>query len=128
MDILSSSAGGGNGPGSTSSDGSKSQATPATDSKPSEKPPVPENPPTSSGAITEEHIQAAIDSLDNEFQRDFIRKCLNKDPKERPTSLELLFHPVIFEVHSLKLLAAHVLVNSAGTTILAPRRPKERLA
>ncbi|OAD54806.1 Nuclear receptor-binding protein like protein [Eufriesea mexicana] len=35
------------------------------------------------------------------------------DPLSRPSARELLFHPVLFEVHSLKLLAAHALVNSA---------------
>ena len=48
------------------------------------------------------------------MQKDFIRKCLRKTPEERPTARELLFHPVLFEVHSLKLLAAHILVNTPG--------------
>jgi len=46
------------------------------------------------------------------MQKDFIRKCLRKAPEDRPTARELLFHPVLFEVHSLKLLAAHILVNT----------------
>ena len=54
------------------------------------------------------------DSLEDEMQKDFIRKCLRKTPEERPTARELLFHPVLFEVHSLKLLAAHILVNTPG--------------
>lgn len=70
-----------------------------------------------SGTITEEQITAAIDQLENEQQKDFIRLCLRRDPKTRPTAIELLFHPAIFEVHSLKLLAAHVLVNSSGKII-----------
>ena len=48
------------------------------------------------------------------MQKDFIRRCLRKDPADRPTARELLFHPVLFEVHSLKLLAAHILVNTPG--------------
>jgi hypothetical protein len=34
---------------------------------------------------------------------------------------ELLFHPILFEVHSLKLLAAHNLVNSPGNPFPAMR-------
>jgi nuclear receptor-binding protein len=47
------------------------------------------------------------------FLQDFIRKCLSPDPKKRPSARELLFHAVLFEVHSLKLLAAHSLVSNA---------------
>lgn len=63
--------------------------------------------------VTDEHVSRTIDSLEDEQQKDFIFKCLNKDPKERPSARELLFHPLLFEVHSLKLIAAHCLINSA---------------
>ncbi|KAK0178928.1 hypothetical protein PV327_007767 [Microctonus hyperodae] len=63
--------------------------------------------------VTEENIQKTIESLDDPQQKDFIRQCLNPDPLCRPTTRELLFHPILFEVHSLKLLAAHALVKAA---------------
>lgn len=61
--------------------------------------------------ITKELINKTINSLDNPDQRDFIRLCLQSDPAARPTVRDLLLHPVLFEVHSLKLLATHVLLN-----------------
>ncbi|RWS17946.1 Nuclear receptor-binding-like protein [Dinothrombium tinctorium] len=62
--------------------------------------------------ITDEIVNKTIESLDNPLQKDFIRKCLQKNPALRPTARELLFHPVIFEVPSLRLLSAHVIVNT----------------
>ena len=71
------------------------------------------------GQITEEAIEKCIDSLEDDMQKDFIRKCLIKDPLLRPKARELLFHPVLFEVHSLKLLAAHTLVRNPGIQSLS---------
>lgn len=68
----------------------------------------------SGNLVTDENINKTIDSLEDATQKDFIRKCLNKEPETRPTAKELLFHPLLFEVHSLKLLSAHCLVQSAG--------------
>ncbi|XP_055377888.1 nuclear receptor-binding protein homolog isoform X2 [Condylostylus longicornis] len=62
--------------------------------------------------VTEGDVLRTIDSLEDEKQRDFILKCLNPNPRKRPSARELLFHPLLFEVHSLKLLAANCLVNS----------------
>lgn len=63
--------------------------------------------------VTQENINRTIESLEDEQQKDFIYKCLSHDPSERPSARELLFHPLLFEVHSLKLLVAHCLLNSA---------------
>lgn len=67
------------------------------------------------GQITHEAIQKWIESLEDEQQKDFIRKCLVLDPAKRPKARDLLFHPVLFEVHSLKLLAAHTLVKNPAS-------------
>ncbi|XP_017465891.1 PREDICTED: nuclear receptor-binding protein homolog [Rhagoletis zephyria] len=60
--------------------------------------------------INEETILRTINSLEHDLQRDLIFKCLRRNPAERPSANDLLFHPLLFEVHSLKLLAAHCLV------------------
>lgn len=65
--------------------------------------------------VTDENIMRTIESLDDPQQKDFIAKCLVKEPKLRPQARDLLFHPLLFEVHPLKLLAAHALVYSSGT-------------
>ncbi|XP_050536299.1 nuclear receptor-binding protein homolog isoform X2 [Daktulosphaira vitifoliae] len=62
--------------------------------------------------VTQDHIKRTIESLDDPLQKDLIRQCLTADFEKRPTARNLLFHPVLFEVHSLKLLAAHVLVKT----------------
>lgn len=41
-----------------------------------------------------------------------MNQCIKKEPELRPNARELLFHPILFEVHSLKLLAAHTFVKS----------------
>lgn len=64
--------------------------------------------------VTDEHISRTIDGLEDAQQKDFISKCLHHNPTERLSARELLFHSLLFEVHSLKLLAAHCLVNTAG--------------
>ncbi|RZC38157.1 nuclear receptor-binding protein -like, partial [Asbolus verrucosus] len=68
----------------------------------------------SGNKVTEENIKKTIDSLEDEQQKDFIQKCLQRNPADRPTAKELLFHPLLFEVHSLKLLAAHCLVKRSA--------------
>uniref|UniRef100_A0A6M2DD81 Nuclear receptor-binding protein homolog n=1 Tax=Xenopsylla cheopis TaxID=163159 RepID=A0A6M2DD81_XENCH len=71
---------------------------------------------TDPAIVNDENIRRTIDTLEDPLQRDFIAKCLASDPAARPAARELLFHPLLFEVHSLKLLAAHVLVNTSGSS------------
>ena len=72
--------------------------------------------------VTNDLIKSSIEALDDK-QKDFINRCLELDPKKRPSIKDLLFHPLLFEVPSLRLLAAHKLIKtqneSRGMTILS---------
>ncbi|XP_061294136.1 nuclear receptor-binding protein 2 isoform X2 [Bos javanicus] len=61
--------------------------------------------------VTEEAITRARHSLSDPNMREFILSCLARDPARRPSAHNLLFHRVLFEVHSLKLLAAHCFIQ-----------------
>lgn len=73
--------------------------------------------------VTQDHINRTIESLDNPLQKDLIYQCLTADFEKRPSARTLLFHPVLFEVHALKLLAAHVLVKTGKCV---PQKDKSR--
>jgi nuclear receptor-binding protein len=62
-------------------------------------------------AVTEDVVNEAIESLENPIQKDLVLKCLDNDPLKRPTARELLFHPALFEIPTLKLLSAHSLTD-----------------
>ena len=68
----------------------------------------------SSAFVTEDQVQRTIEGLEVAVQNDFIRACLKKDPALRPTARGLLFHGALFEVSSLKLIAAHTVVRCSG--------------
>jgi len=38
-------------------------------------------------------------------------KCLEPKPSDRPTARELLFHPALFEIPTLKILSVHALAD-----------------
>uniref|UniRef100_A0A7N6AZ79 Protein kinase domain-containing protein n=1 Tax=Anabas testudineus TaxID=64144 RepID=A0A7N6AZ79_ANATE len=63
-------------------------------------------------AVSKEAIVNAGQSLEDPLMREFTQSCLRHEAKLRPTAHDLLFHRVLFEVHSLKLLAAHCLINN----------------
>nr|XP_033789190.1 nuclear receptor-binding protein 2 isoform X2 [Geotrypetes seraphini] len=62
--------------------------------------------------VSQEAVSRATQSLEDENMREFILKCLSLEADKRPTAYNLLFHRVLFEVHSLKLLAAHCILHN----------------
>ncbi|CAG9537714.1 unnamed protein product [Cercopithifilaria johnstoni] len=67
---------------------------------------------TETSVVSQEMVRRGLESLEDPMQRDFIESCLNQDVSKRPTARDLLFHTILLEVHSLKLLAAHCIVSS----------------
>lgn len=61
--------------------------------------------------VTSESIQESLDKIEDPRQKDFIRQCLQKEPANRPTFKDLLLHPVLLEVYSLKVLSGHCIVD-----------------
>uniref|UniRef100_A0A8B9HDW0 Nuclear receptor binding protein 2a n=1 Tax=Astyanax mexicanus TaxID=7994 RepID=A0A8B9HDW0_ASTMX len=63
-------------------------------------------------AVSKEAITHAGQSLEDPLMREFTQSCVRTEAKLRPTAHDLLFHRVLFEVHSLKLLAAHCFISN----------------
>uniref|UniRef100_A0A8C1CQI3 Nuclear receptor binding protein 2b n=1 Tax=Cyprinus carpio carpio TaxID=630221 RepID=A0A8C1CQI3_CYPCA len=68
--------------------------------------------------VSKEAITNAGQSLEDPLMREFTQMCVRHNPRLRPTAHDLLFHRVLFEVHSLKLLAAHCLINNQVIHVL----------
>ncbi|KAG5851043.1 nuclear receptor-binding protein 2-like isoform X1 [Anguilla rostrata] len=62
--------------------------------------------------VSKEAITNAGQSLEDPLMREFTQSCVRHEAKMRPTAHDLLFHRVLFEVHSLKLLAAHCFISN----------------
>jgi nuclear receptor-binding protein len=58
-----------------------------------------------------EAILGAIERLEDQSQREFIRSCVAYNKEDRPTARKLLMHELLFDVHPLKVFAAHKLVE-----------------
>lgn len=63
--------------------------------------------------VTEDNISKTIDMIEDPLQKNLIRQCLRTHPLERPTAKDLLFHPILYEVNSLKVLSAHVVLKQS---------------
>ncbi|XP_075437242.1 nuclear receptor-binding protein 2 isoform X1 [Ascaphus truei] len=62
--------------------------------------------------VSEENISRAVLALEDPNMKEFVLQCLSTRPDQRPSAHNLLFHRVLFEVHSLKLLTAHCFLNT----------------
>ncbi|KAM4603205.1 nuclear receptor-binding protein 2 [Discoglossus pictus] len=62
--------------------------------------------------VLEESITRAVQTLEDPNMKEFVLRCLSVSPDSRPSAHNLLFHRVLFEVHCLKLLAAHCFLNT----------------
>ncbi|KAK2718856.1 nuclear receptor-binding protein-like isoform X1 [Artemia franciscana] len=58
-----------------------------------------------------DQIKKILDSLDNILERHFIETCLDPSLAMRPPAFELIFHPAVFNVPTLKLISAHAFID-----------------
>ena len=86
-------------------------------------------------SVTEDVVNDAIQTLENPLQKveppietnvhhssvsfvkNLVLRCLEIDPLRRPTARDLLFHPALFEVPSLKLLSVHSLADDIRQSV-----------
>ncbi|KRX60862.1 Thioredoxin reductase 1, cytoplasmic, partial [Trichinella sp. T9] len=62
-----------------------------------------------------DQLTRALQSLENPSQRQLVEQCFSTVPSQRPTAHQLIFHPALFEVPSLLLLAAHEVLRGPDT-------------
>lgn len=62
------------------------------------------------------------------MQKDFIQRCLHSDPAKRSTARDLLFHPIIFEVPSLRLFCAHLLMKTHNQELQPEQLTEEAIS
>ncbi|MGH0123544.1 UNVERIFIED_CONTAM: hypothetical protein FKN15_012950 [Acipenser sinensis] len=74
--------------------------------------------------VSKEAVAHTGQSLEDPLMREFVQACVRHEAKKRPSAHDLLFHRVLFEVHSLKLLAAHCFINNQCESM----HPKTRVA
>lgn len=71
---------------------------------------------TGAQLVNPEYILKLLRILSNEKeegqQKDFIQKCLHFEPAKRVTVRELIFHPILYEVPTFRLILAHFIVES----------------
>ncbi|KRX17524.1 Nuclear receptor-binding protein [Trichinella nelsoni] len=57
-----------------------------------------------------DQIQRSLQLVEDDEQRRLISLCLEHDPCVRPSARQLILQPALFEVPSLRLLAAHMVI------------------
>ncbi|KRY75850.1 Nuclear receptor-binding protein [Trichinella pseudospiralis] len=57
-----------------------------------------------------DQIQRSLQLIEDDEQRRLISLCLEHDPHVRPSARQLILQPALFEVPSLRLLAAHMVI------------------
>ncbi|KRZ86402.1 Nuclear receptor-binding protein [Trichinella sp. T8] len=57
-----------------------------------------------------DQIQRSLQLVEDDEQRRLISLCLEHDPRVRPSARQLILQPALFEVPSLRLLAAHMVI------------------
>lgn len=80
----------------------------------------------SNGLLDQESLLHAISILGFPEQ-DFIRSCLLATPENHPSARQLLHHPVVFAIYSLRLLCAHQLVCYLKNRFVTLSEPNDHI-